>query len=261
MAGHGGRPLKAAASGEEEVAASREGLALDHVLTNLPASNPLAVVLPAHPGAGASTVALALGIAVAERNWSPQLIECSTPEQSGLAAATDTELGTNEAGWRFGTRGCLTVHRPATTYVAGAPTLPDRRATPVPTSVLILDPACWSTALAMDTSWASGVPRTAQMVLVLRASVPGVQAAERILARLAGRTPLVAVLGPARWPGVVTASRGPLLRGAAEEGRIVPLPVDDHLAVTGLTADPLPKAVLAAARVLAGLAFPESAAT
>ncbi len=255
---HGGRPQKRAVP-DDRGAPPDHRSALGHVLSGLPANNPLAVVLPAHRGAGASTVALALGIALAKRDWRPHLIECSTPDQSGLAAATDTELGTSAAGWRFGTRGALTIHRPAAASVAGPPTLPEPPVTRTSNSPLIVDPAWSSTEVVMGTGWAGGLAATAQVVLVLRTSVPGVQAAERILTRLSGRSSLVVVLGPGRWPGVVTASCGPLLFEARTEARVVALPIDDHLAFTGLTADPLPKSLQAAARVLAELAFPEIA--
>jgi hypothetical protein len=216
------------------------------------------VVLAAHPGAGASSVALALAGAVAEWAAEAQLVECAAPERSGLSAATDRELGVSDTGWRLGTRGGVTIHRPAAADVSGLPSLPRARSTSERNSALILDPACPATDLATGTNWVSELPRAAELVLVLRASVPGVQAAEHLLAQLPQRSPLLAVLGPARWPGVVAACCGPLLAAAREAARVVPMPFDDHFAVTGPTAEPLPKPVLAAARVLARLTFPSS---
>src|SRR6185312_15428322 len=48
-----------------------------------------------------------------------------------------------------------------------------------------------------------------QLVLVCRASVPSLRAAEGHLAQLTDQAPVLAVLGPARWPGVITAALGP----------------------------------------------------
>ncbi len=216
-----------------------------------------AVVLAAHPGAGASTVALALAAAAAEWDVVTQLIECAPQERSGLAAATETELGVS-AGWRCGTRGGVTIQRPAAPTASGPPMLPTLR--PAARSVLVLDPGLRASEPAMVAPWASELVERAELVLVLRATVPGVRAAEHLVAELDGRLPLIAAVGPARWPGVVVASCGPRLRAAREAARVIPIPIDSHLAVTGLTADPLPKPLLAAARLLARLTFPDIAA-
>ena len=92
--------------------------------------------------------------------------------------------------------------------------------------------------------------RTAQVVLVCRATVPGVRQTEQLLAALPGRPPLIAAVGAAKWPGVVTASCGPLLRAAREAGRLVSVPFDRQLDVTGLTAAPLSKPLTTAGRAL-----------
>ena len=69
---------------------------------------------------------------------------------------------------------------------------------------------------------------------------------------------LIAATGPTRWTRTVTASCGLGLREARRSGRLVSVPVDRHLDVAGLTADPLPKLILAAGRRLAALVPAES---
>src|SRR5690348_9315386 len=59
-------------------------------------------VVAAHAGAGASTVALAVAEALAAGGASTRLLDCADPARSGLAAATTTELGVDEVGWRRG---------------------------------------------------------------------------------------------------------------------------------------------------------------
>ena len=62
--------------------------------------------------------------------------------------------------------------------------------------------------------------------------------------------------GPARWPRAVDVSCGPELRRLRARGRVVRVPVDGRLEITGLTADPLPKKVAVAGRSLAALLLP-----
>jgi len=47
----------------------------------------------AHPGAGATTLALAVAEAAAVRDRDTHLIELADPWRSGLVAASDTEFG------------------------------------------------------------------------------------------------------------------------------------------------------------------------
>ena len=202
-----------------------------------PAGDVVAVVavVSAHGGAGASTTALAIATAAAERGRTVQVIEWSPPHRSGLVAAATSELGPVDGGyWRRGGRGAAVVI--------------DRRCE--------LDPVEWPTPpnpgclrlvdLGLTVS-AEDLP----FVLVCRASVPGIRLAEHALSRL--HVPLaLATVGPTRWPGQVTASAGPHVRQLREQGRLVTVPLDRHLDVAGLTSDPLPKQVIeAGARLVA----------
>jgi len=209
------------------------------------------LVLAGHAGAGASTVALLLGEAAVTAGTATRLVECADPTRSGVAAATDIELGEDPSGWRLGRRGDLVVERPARRVANVEDVAPPA---PVSTggSLTVVD-AGWSAwDVLASASWVTGLLHTAQVVVVFRATVPGVRQTEQLLAALPGRDPLVAAVGPAKWPGVVSASCGPLLRAAHSADRIVPVPLDRQLDVTGLTAGPVPKQLTAAGRSLAG---------
>jgi hypothetical protein len=126
---------------------------------------------------------------------------------------------------------------PAAAFVAGAVTVVD---------------AGWPVwALLHRATWLTGLLHTARVVVVCRATVPGVRQLESLLAGLPGPAPLVAAVGSARWPGCVMASCGPLVRAARDARRMVVLPVDRGLEVTGLTSAPLPKPLVLAGRHLA----------
>ena len=215
---------------------------------------PAVAVLAGHAGAGASTVALAVADAAATAGIRVTLADCAEPGRSGLAAVTTAELGVDASGWRLGRRGAVQVDRLAD-RIGAIEDIPTPRVDPVgPTGVGRL--------LVVDIGWPAGTALTAggwvtellagELVVVCRASVPGVRQTEQLIAELP-RPPLVAVIGPTRWPGVVTASCGPGLRAAKAADRMVCLPVAGPLEVTGLTADPLPKSLAAAGRELAEL--------
>lgn len=87
-------------------------------------------------------------------------------------------------------------------------------------------------------------------VVVARLTVPGVRRAEQLLDTLAGQPAALAVVGTHRWPAAVTASLGPLLRGLRASRRIVSVPLDRRLQITGPTDAPLPKPVRTAGGAL-----------
>jgi hypothetical protein len=219
------------------------------------------VVVAAHPGAGASSVALAVAVVVAESDMCTHLVDCAAPNLSGLVASSDTELGTDGSGWRKGRRGSVTIHRPGAKSVAGPPLLTRTSARPDAGLALVLDPAWPSAEPAVAASRIIDLPESTELIVVTRVSVPGLRATEGLLAHLPGRSPLIAAIGAGRWPGVVTASCGPYVRAARAAGRVVAAPLDPDLAVTGLSTDPLPRPLLAAARALARFASPWSVPT
>ncbi len=207
---------------------------------------PFVLVLAAQAGSGASTVGLALADAAAAAGREVQLVSGHGVTACGLLAVPHIELGGAEAAWRRGRRGDLVlVDRSRTDDPAVA--WPQA---PVPADVLRV----------LDAPLGSPLARTppVTVLLVCRASVPGVQRAEHLLRRLAAQrrdaladgaldptawSPqvLLAVVGPDRWAGPVSASVGVGLQRLQHDGRVVGVPLDRHLDLTGPSADPLPR--------------------
>jgi hypothetical protein len=196
-------------------------------------------VVAAHAGAGASTVALAIADAAAV-DGPVHLTEWCHPHRSGLASTTTRELGmTPDGAWRRGMRGDAMV---------------DRRAGDTPPTDWPPAPvgeACLTLA-DMGHMCAADLPVWLPLVLVCRASVPGVRHVEQLLGAT-DQTIAVAALGPARWHGAVQATAGPRLRACRETGRLVAVPADRQLESIGLTTSALPKSVVAAGRTLLAL--------
>lgn len=203
-------------------------------------------VLAAHAGAGASTVALAISDAAAVADRRVHLVEGARPSRSGLVAATSAELGRDATGtWRRGARSGITIDRRAgDTEPHGWP-IPSVGEVPAFT-VVDLGPLA-STHLASPAAFG------ARTVLVCRATLPGVRRTEHMLRRLSEAPVVVAAVGPRRWPRQLTATIGPRLLALRDAGRVVPVPIDARLEITGLTSAPLPRRVLAAGNALVAL--------
>jgi len=200
-------------------------------------------VAAAHAGAGASCVALLLADALTGTGRSTRLIEVAAPARAGLSAAADTELGLDDSGcWRLGRRGAALLCR----RVSDGPPLswPDGDDGAV-------------TVVDVGLPGLGDVARMAEdgplLVLVCRAGVPGVLATELLLEQLpdpiAGRV-TVAAVGPKRWPGAVAAAAGRRLETLRAAGRVVRVPTDRRLELTGPACGPLPRPLLAAGRHL-----------
>jgi hypothetical protein len=203
-------------------------------------------VLAAHAGAGASTVALAIGDAAAAEDLPVHVIATAHLSRSGLVAAASEELGTDVTGaWRRGIRAGVTLDRRATDLApAGWPVPPVGDGSALTVVDLGLTVPENLSRLAAD---------RALPVVVCRPTVPGVRLTEQLLGHLAHRPAAIAAIGPSRWPGEVTSSLGPRLRALRAAGRVVPVPTDRRLQVTGLGSSPLPKSVRSAGRQLLGL--------
>ena len=202
------------------------------------------VVLGAHPGAGASTVALALSEAVAATGRRAHLVELAPPARSGLVAAATAELGEDNSGrWRRGTRGEVLIDR-----LLEDPAGDEVRWPEVPASdretVSVVDLGSCDATLLDGPAWVD-----AELVVVCRATVPGVRRAEQALSRLRRPAP-VAVVGPARWPGAVRASAGARLAERRRGGLVVPVPLDRGLELTGVCGEPLSRRLAASGRAL-----------
>ena len=190
-------------------------------------------VIAGHPGAGSSTVALALADAAAASGQSVHLLDPASPGRSGLVAAAAVELGTDPTGtWRRGRRTSIVIERRA--FFHGESTV-------VPSGVVddeltVLDLGCTERTTA----------RAIPTIVVCRANVPGVRLVEQRLEELAGRPLLVAAVGPHGWAREVRASVGPRLTALQDTALVVNVPWDSRLDVTGLTDRPLPRPVVAA---------------
>jgi hypothetical protein len=208
---------------------------------------------------GATTISLALAGAAA---LPARVVECSTAGASGLAAASTAELGLHESGWTRGTRDGVLLERASNVLVSiqevPTPSVPDRNI-----ALTVLDVG-WEIGQVLATpGWLGGQVRGADLVvLVTTATVPGLRHLESALDLLAGTSTLAAVIGPKpkKWPRPVACSAGPRTRALEAAGRLVDVPEDRALAITGLDAAPLPASLLQAAATLLRL-FPSAGTT
>lgn len=215
------------------------------------------LVLGAHPGAGASTVAAAVADAASasDAEEAPvHLLDAGAPDASGLGYASDTELGVDAAGWRLGRRGNVEMRRVATA-VSGPSDVP--QLPPLVSGRVIVDAGWPIRDVLASEGWLGSLVGTAELVLVCRATVPGVRRAESALGQLPGQ-PSVVVVGVRRWPGSVRASFGPQLRAARDSGRVEAIPADQRLAIEGVDPSPMPRAVASAAAQLVSALRPRS---
>jgi len=213
------------------------------------------LVVAAHPGAGATTVAVALAdaLAVTDAGGGVELIDAAPSETSGLIGVARREVVGANGEWRAGQRGTVAVRRP-TLSPRSLGELPQLALGPGTRAVI----DAGSSIHALDADPAT-LLRVFDVLLVCRATVPGARLAEVALNLLPARLPLAAV-GARHWPSVVQASLGPILAEAVEDDRVVLIPTDRDLQVRGVGADPLPHAVVAAAARLAELIWPDTAA-
>ena len=204
---------------------------------------------------GASTMSLALAGAAA---FPARVVECTSVTASGLVAASTAELGLHESGWTRGTRDGVLLERASNVLVSvedvPRPSVPDRII-----ALTVLDVG-WEIGQVLTTpAWLGAQVRSADLViLVSTATVPGLRRLEGALELLAGTSTCAAVIGPKRkkWPRPVGYSAGPRTRALEAAGRLVDVPQERALAISGLDATPLPTPLLAAAATLLGLLPP-----
>lgn len=207
---------------------------------------PVLPVLGAHGQGGASTLALAL----ASLSAPSRVVECAPAGASGLVAASTAEFGATDDGcWLRGTRGDVLVDRQARTAIdplgVALPAVPDRAV-----SLTVVDVGWPPAQVLAGSSWLSGLVRgTGRVVVCAVATVPGLRRLEAGLALLPDLDCVAAVLGPParRWPKPVAASVGSLTRRLLADDRLLAVPEIPQVRVAGVTADPLPRALLAAA--------------
>ena len=203
------------------------------------------LVVGALGGAGASTVALAVASCAGEA----RVVECCTIASSGLAGASTAEMGVTTDGWVQGTRGEVLIER-------RRDRVPSLEALPVPSPAgrpfTVLDVSVDVDLLVASPGWLGQLARTLPgVVVVSRPTVPGLRRLEAATVLL-GPDRVHAVLAGVlkRWPRQLEQHLGPNGRRLRTEGRLIDLPNDPPLAVEGITTDPLPAALLAAAAPL-----------
>ena len=220
------------------------------------------MVMGCHGGAGASVVALAVALAAGEFGRSVRLLDCASAEGSGLLTAVDAELGAAGSSWRRGRRSGLLIDRVVGRLACAAdvPAPADEALTRA--EVTVVDTGWGVGGVLSEGSWLARAAQSAALVLVARASVPGLRQVERAMTVCQG-APVLAVRGPARWDRSVRATAGRQLLAAHASGRVVTIATDRHLAASGITSAPLPRAVLEAGRqILAHVlaAYPQTPA-
>lgn len=207
---------------------------------------PVIPILGAQGQSGASTLAVAMASVAAPA----RVVECAPAGASGLVAASTAELGaTGDGSWLRGTRGDVLIDRHAGSAMnpVGVPPPNDSdRAV----RLTVVDVG-WPPAQVLNgSSWLSRLVREAcQAVICSVATVPGLGRLEATLALLPDLVCVAVVLGPQtrRWPRQVSASAGPLTSGLLADQRVLTVPEVPELRISGVTADRLPRAVLAAA--------------
>jgi len=193
------------------------------------------------PSVGTSTVALAL----AGEAGDARVVECCTVAASGLCAATTAELGVVD-GWVQGSRGEVLVER-------RSDRIPSLTQLPVPSETArewsVLDSSWDLDVLLADPGWLGEVARTSPLVvLVTRASIPGMRRLDTALKLVGAERAHVVVVGVSRrrWPKPVEQSMSPAVRELKAQGRLIEVPLAASLAVDGITCEPLPAATVAA---------------
>jgi hypothetical protein len=209
-------------------------------------------VLGAAGSVGTSTVALSLALAA---ELPVRVIECCSATASGLAAASTAELGLTASGWRHGMRDRVLLER-STGLLTSAEEAPEPTSAEHRDQLTILDVGWDAAHLVTSTGWLTAAVHAAPVVVVVAAAtVPVLRRLEAVLELLevhsapAVNRVALAVVGPRRkkWPRGVEHSGGPAVRHLLTTERVVEIPHDRGLAVTGLDSRPLPEPLIAAA--------------
>jgi len=203
-------------------------------------------------GCAGSCGATMLAVALATAAEGPaRVVECASATATGLAAASTAELGETSDGWVQGSRDQVRLDRAGTPrpHVDAIPP-PPRAEQPMLTIVDVAHPI--DQVLACGGWLADLLAATPVLVLAARATVPGLRRLETCVDLAGAGRVVAAVLGPTRkrWPREVIHSLGPLTGAVIAAGRLVEIPEDRVLAVTGLTPAPLPSSLINAAATL-----------
>ncbi|KAB7740349.1 hypothetical protein GA707_19540 [Nostocoides sp. F2B08] len=212
-------------------------------------TGPVLPVLGCLGQAGASAMALALATAVGPA----RVVECCSATSSGLGTAVTAELGHTPTGWRLGRRDHVSIVRAAGVHLslAEVPTPDEPTDHPVDTesSLTVLDVG-WDLGHVLATpGWVEQQITGAEwVVLVTTPTVPGVRRLE-VAASLLGPHRCVAVVVGAsrRWRPSSSVAAGPSVHALESTQQLLQIPRQRYLAQDGITAAPLPPALLRAA--------------
>lgn len=203
----------------------------------------------AQAGVGTSTVVMAVADAAAlvKLAGGVQVIDLCLPILSGLTCAADAQLGLDATRrWRYGRRGRVLVQR---RYGTAAPA-PVRPAA----ALVLLDGDAWAAPGVVP------VDVDPLLVLLARATVAGLRAAETALSRLPRVPAAVALVGGPRRRLGLTAGVGPRVACLRDQGLVVRVPVSRRLERHGITPEPVPCELIGAGTKLLTLIGPSTGA-
>ena len=108
---------------------------------------------------------------------------------------------------------------------------------------------------ARRTGWLAPLLDRMPCVVAGRATLPGLRQLESVLCRLDTSRVFAAVLGPAvrRWPKALPYSLGENTRALLDAERLVCVPLDAELAITGLASAEIPTPIRVAGAALVDL--------
>lgn len=202
-------------------------------------------------GCGGSTGTTTVALALATVAGTARVVETCGGTASGLAYAASAELGSAERGWLQGGRGGVVIERRADPIAS-----PERLPTPAHTALaLTIVDSSWEVAdLLASPGWLGHLARSAPtVVLVARATVPGLRRLEAALELVGESRALAVTVGAKHWPRPVGQSAGAAVRRLTAGERIVHIPEVSSLAISGLTPDPLPPTITRPAQALLNL--------
>lgn len=195
---------------------------------------------------GASTVALLLAGATNPA----RVVECAPATCSGLAGASTAELGEAGNGWLAGRRDTILIQRRH-----DHPPAPQAVPTPLPSDpgwLTVVDSWWEPRQLLAGSGWLAELAHQCpRVVLVTRASIPGMARLEVVLSTFGPeRCWVVVVASPRHLPRPVERSLGPQTRALRAAGRVITLPSNPDLAMSGITTEPLPRSFEATAHLM-----------
>ena len=234
--------------GEFQLAGGRELPATTAVTASwTPAAGDIPVLVAGCMGStGVSTVALLLATSAGPA----RVVECAAGTVSGLAGAATAELGPSTDGWLQGSRGLVTIQRRRDKFTAVDQVPPPPESDNA--GLTVVDCPWELTQVLASNSWLGQLAAgCARVVLVTRATMPGLRRLENYLTLLGvNRCRVVVVGGPRRWPRTLANALGPAARQISVEGRLFTVPEDPGLARDGITTDDLPAGFLPVGREL-----------